>query len=96
MAKIRIILRENSVPKFPKGVRLQHDTKRDQWVILAPERMFVLDDISISVMECIEEGLTVGHVVDRLTGRFNAPREEILKDVLEMLQDMADKGVLIV
>ena len=94
MEKIRIILTEQSIPKFPKGVRLKHDTKRNQWVILAPERMFVLDDIGISVMQCIEEELTISNVVNRLTDRFNAPRKEILKDVLEMLQDMADKGVL--
>ncbi|MBL93714.1 MAG: Coenzyme PQQ synthesis protein D [Alphaproteobacteria bacterium MarineAlpha3_Bin5] len=94
MAKTRIIMTEKVVPVFPKGVRLKFDKKRKQWVVLAPERMFVLDEIGISVMHCVDGKSNVDEIVDSLSKQFKAPREEILDDVVEMLQDMADKGVL--
>jgi hypothetical protein len=28
-----------AVPKFPRGVRLKHDEARQEWVLLAPERL---------------------------------------------------------
>ena len=37
---------------------------------------------------------SVTAIVDELAAKFNAPRELILRDVNNMLQDFADKGVL--
>jgi hypothetical protein len=36
----------------------------------------------------------VSGIVDDLAEKFQAPREQILGDVIEMLQGFADKGVL--
>ncbi|MCF5928581.1 pyrroloquinoline quinone biosynthesis protein PqqD, partial [Xanthomonas perforans] len=33
----------HSQPALRAGVRLQHDRARDQWVLLAPERVVELD-----------------------------------------------------
>ena len=84
-----------AIPVFPKGVRLKLDKKRQRWVVLAPERMFVLDEVGTSVMHCVDGKSNISEIADLLAKRFNAPREEILDDVMEMLQDMADKGVLV-
>ena len=90
----RKVIGETSVPAFPRGVRLKHDEVRSQWVILAPERMFVLDEIGLAIMERIDGERAVERIVDILADRFQAPREQILGDVIRMLQDFADKGVL--
>ncbi len=90
----RTIMAESSVPAFPRGVRLKHDEVRSQWVILAPERMFVIDEIGLAIMQHIDGEMAVDRIVDQLAEKFQAPREQILGDVIQMLQDFADKGVL--
>lgn len=90
----RIVIDESSVPRFRPGNRFKHDEARGQWVILSPERMSVLDDIGAEIVKGIDGETTVGAMVDTLAARFNAPRDQILGDVLEYLQDFTDKGVL--
>ena len=83
-----------SVPLLPRGVRLKFDEPRDQWVLLAPERMFVLDDIAHEIVKCCDGKASVAAIVDVLSARFEAPRDAVNKDVLALLQDFADKGVM--
>ncbi len=90
----RTLIAEASVPAFPRGVRLKHDEARSRWVILAPERMFVLDDIGLAIMQRVDGETAVDRIVDHLADNFQAPRDQILGDVLAMLQDFADKRVL--
>ncbi|HSR72875.1 MAG TPA: pyrroloquinoline quinone biosynthesis peptide chaperone PqqD [Kiloniellales bacterium] len=85
---------ETSVPSLPRGVRLKHDETRDQWVLLAPERLFVLDAIALEIMKRCDGEVSVAGIIDDLAASFNAPREVIAADVIRMLQDFADKGVL--
>ena len=90
----RALIAEATVPAFPRGVRLKHDEARSQWVILAPERMFVLDDIALAIMQRVDGDAAVSAIVDDLADAFQAPRDQILGDVMAMLQDFADKGVI--
>ena len=87
-------IEETSVPSLPRGVRLKHDETRGQWVLLAPERLFVLDSIALEIMKRCDGEASVAGIVDDLAASFNAPREIIAVDVIRMLQDFADKGVL--
>ncbi len=88
----RIIIDGASVPHLPRGVKLRHDKERDQWVILAPERVLVLDEPALEVLKRCDGNASVDAIVDELTASYDAPREEIGADVNAMLQDMADKG----
>ena len=90
----RTVIDESSRPVFPRGVRLKHDKARSQWVILAPERAFVLDDIALAIMQRVDGETAVAGIVDRLAEQFEAPRQRILGDVIPLLQDFADKGVI--
>ncbi len=89
-----VAIHEASVPQLPSGVRLKFDKPRDQWVLLAPERMFVLDDIALEIIKGCDGKDSVGVIVDELAARFEAPREVVLKDVVTLLQDFTDKGVI--
>ncbi len=62
---------------------------------MAPERVILLDEIAHQVIvEIVEsDGLLAG-VIDRLSQIFDAPREEIASDVIEMLQSFVDKQLL--
>jgi pyrroloquinoline quinone biosynthesis protein D len=90
----RVAIGEASVPRLPRGVRLKFDAPRGQWVLLAPERMFVLDSIALEIVRGCDGEASVAAIVDALAKRFEAPREVVLKDVVAMLQDFTDKGVI--
>ena len=85
---------ESAVPGLPKGVRLHFDKRRDQWVILAPERLFVLDAIAHEILKRCDGERSVAAIVDDLASTFGAPREVILKDVGTLLRDLSDKRIL--
>ena len=89
-----VIFGEASVPRLPRGVRLKFDKPREQWVLLAPERMFVLDEVSLEIVKCCDGEASVSAIVDDLSAKFEAPRDTVARDVLALLQDFADKGVM--
>ena len=86
---------ESTSLQLGRGVRLRHDLERDSWTLMAPERVIVLDEIAHQVIVDIvdSDGLLAG-VIDRLSQLFDAPREEIASDVIEMLQPFVDKQLL--
>ena len=48
-------------------------------------------------MRLLDGNLTINNIIDELLKKFKeAPREAVTKDVLEMLQSLADKGFVIV
>jgi pyrroloquinoline quinone biosynthesis protein D len=73
---------------------MRHDTARDQWVILAPERIFTPDDIAIAVLKLCDGLRSVTTIAAELAQVYGASDEQILDDVASMLQDLADKGVI--
>ena len=89
-----VTVSETSVPRLPRGVKLRFDKQRDQWVVLAPERVFVLDNIALEIVKRCDGEASVAAIVDDLASAFSAPREVILKDVRALLQDLADKGIV--
>jgi pyrroloquinoline quinone biosynthesis protein D len=92
--KERINIGDASVPKLPKHVRLRFDEARQQWLVLAPERVFVPDEIALEILKRCDGVATVSAIADDLAAKFSAPRDVVGRDVITMLQDLADKGVL--
>ena len=64
-------------------------------VLLVPERVLAPDDIAVEVLKLCDGKKSVGIIADELAARYVAPREEILRDVIEMLQDLAESGFLV-
>lgn len=94
MSAGRTLIGASSLPQLPRGVRLRFDEPRDQWVLLAPERMFVLDEIALAIVRELDGERTVATIADGLATRYEAPRSEVLADVVSLLQDLTDKGVV--
>lgn len=90
----RPIVSAASKPTFPRHVKLWHDRARGRWVILAPERVFKLDDVAVAVLQLCDGARTVEQIALELSVSYNAPRERILADITPMLQELADKGVV--
>jgi pyrroloquinoline quinone biosynthesis protein D len=85
---------ENSIPAFTRGTRLRHDDARKQWVLLAPERAFVPDEIAVEILRLVDGATRLGTIIDGLAGRFEASRDIVSQDVLELVNGLAAKGLL--
>ena len=85
-----------AVPRFARGVRLREDKARGRWVVLAPERAFVPDDVALEVLKLVDGARSVRDIAEALAARFDAPREVIEADITEMLRDLAERGVVAV
>ncbi len=90
----RTLITGESKPAMPPHIKLRHDAGRGRWLILAPERVFDPDDIAVEVLKLCDGARTVNDVVQVLAKEYNAPAEEIEADIIAMLQDLADKGVV--
>jgi len=81
--------------RLAPGVMLRHDRLRGQWMLMAPERLLVLDDLALAVVRACTGGDAVDAAIDRLAAEYDAPRGEIAADVLELLTDLRNKGYLV-
>ncbi len=91
----RVLIDSDSVPQLPRHVKLRYNEPRQQWVILAPEKLLVPDEISVAILKICDGHNTVDAIVDQLAEQYQAPREVICTDVKTLLQDLTDKGFVI-
>ena len=81
-------------PRFAPGVRLQEDKARGRWIVMAPERMFIPDEIALEVLRLVDGLRDEAAIVALLAEKFAAPAELIAADVRVMLDDLTAKGAL--
>jgi len=92
----RAVASLETVARLAPHMRLRHDRARDSWTVQAPERSFLLDPIAHAIVSRCDGQVTVLAVVDDLCGTFaDAPRDLIERDVLALIQDFVDKGVMV-
>ncbi|MEL6979484.1 MAG: pyrroloquinoline quinone biosynthesis peptide chaperone PqqD [Pseudomonadota bacterium] len=83
-------LPDEARPALLSGVRLREDPRRG-WVLLAPERVLLLDETAAAVLAEIDGARSFALIVERLSARFAAPREEIARDAGAFLRALADQ-----
>ncbi len=83
-----------TVPRLKPHVRLQYNKARKQWVVQAPERVLMPDEIAVSVLQRCDGAATIAAIAAGLARDFDAPAEIVQGDVIEMLQDLAEKGII--
>lgn len=93
-APVRAIATEASRPHLPRHVRLKFDTVRQKYVILAPEKLFWPDEVSVAILDKCDGSRSVAAIAESLANEYSAPRETILKDVLEFVQEWTDNLLL--
>ena len=81
-------------PRLPRGVRLAQSEAQGGWVLLAPERVFKADAITVEILKRCTGEATLDAIVDDLSKAFKAPRERIHADVVNLLGSLADKKLL--
>ena len=85
---------EHSVPTFVRGVRLHNDEAREQWVLLAPERMLKLDGIAVEILKRVDGERDLGAIVEDLCTTFEAERAQVLTDCSAFLQQLVDRRMV--
>jgi len=83
-----------TIPQLRRGVRRQFDATRNAAILMAPERVIMLDDIADAILSECDGTATVGEIVTRLAARFESPESEIHPDVLAFLEDLIEKGLI--
>lgn len=92
--RTRTMIAKDSKPELPRHIKLRHDQGRGRWLILAPERVFEPDDISVEILKRCDGATSVDTIADVLAKEYNAPVQDILKDTISLLQELSDKGVV--
>lgn len=85
-----------SVPKLRRGVRRHFDAARNTPVLMAPERVVVLDDIADAIIAQCDGKRSVAEIVSQLAAQYAAPAAEISNDVLILLEDLVETSLVAV
>ena len=96
--KLTDILKEIviAIDKEPiANVKLEFNKQREQWVVLAPEKLMVPDETSVAILKFCDGKSTIRSIIDKLTAQYKAKREVISRDVTGLIQDLADKGFMV-
>jgi pyrroloquinoline quinone biosynthesis protein D len=81
-------------PRLPRGVRLKHDEQRDEWLLLAPERIVKANAIAVEILTLCDGDATLGEIIDGLTAKFAADRTRVEIDVRALLGELAAKRMV--
>ena len=84
------------VPALARGVKLRFDKARDAWVLLAPEKVLMPDQIAMEILKRCDGKATMAEIIEDLAVTFSADRDQVAGDVRAFLQGLADKGMLTV
>lgn len=87
-------LSRDSRPRLASKVRLRHDRKADRYLLLYPEKGLVLNATAADVARLCTGEHSVGAIVDRLAATYNQDRATIEREVISLLQSLAERGLV--
>ena len=90
----RAVVTATSRPALARHIKMRRDSARDCWVLLGPERVLYPDAIAVAVLELCDGDRSVEAIACELARTYNAPEARILGDIVPLLQELADKGVV--
>ncbi|ABN77549.1 pyrroloquinoline quinone biosynthesis protein D [[Luteovulum] sphaeroides subsp. megalophilum] len=91
----RLELSPESVPQLARHARLRFDQNRQHWVLLVPERVMTPDEICVEILQACDGQATVAGLTALFERKYVAEPGVIAREVLALLQDLADRGYLI-
>ena len=90
-----LIVKEDVILRFPKHVKFKYNEPRKEWVLLAPEKLVKPDNIAVEILKLVDGMKNVNDISKELSEKFVAPIDVIQKDVIVLLQSLADKGFIV-
>jgi len=90
-----VTLPDSARPRLRRGVRLTHNEAQGGWVLLAPERVFKTDQVTVEILKRCTGEASLAAIVDDLAKAFaGAQRERIQADVTGLLGSLLEKRLL--
>jgi pyrroloquinoline quinone biosynthesis protein D len=90
----RPIVDAASQPALSPHMKLRHDPARDNWVVLGPERILTPNEQAVEVLRLCDGKRTVAEIATILAESYDAETEAIEADIVPLLQDLVDSGVV--
>jgi pyrroloquinoline quinone biosynthesis protein D len=94
MTERATVLAMDAQPHLADFVRPQFDKARETWILQAPERVLVLDDISKEILDRCDGETSLEKIITSLAQEYDAPKDVIGHDVLAVLELLLEKGFL--
>lgn len=79
-------------PRLADHVKMRFDAVRDRWVVMAPERMLLPDEVAVDILKCCDGATPLSAIISRLAQDYDAPPDVVGPDVVALLQDLHERG----
>ena len=80
-------------PRLVTGARLRYDEVREEHVLLIPEGVVRLNPTAAEVLELCDGERSLDDIVGTLSARYQGA--DVRNDVLELVNAMAQKGLVV-
>lgn len=77
-------------PSLPSHVRIQFDPIRQATSVLAPEKVFWPNEISLDILRKCSGNRTVAEIIAELATEYEADPADISGDIISFLQEWSD------
>jgi pyrroloquinoline quinone biosynthesis protein D len=94
LRRSRPVVQSMSRPALSAHMKLRHDLARDSWVVLGPERILTPNEQATEILRLCDGTSTVAEIAKILAESYDAASEAIEADIVLLLQDLADSGVV--
>ena len=81
-------------PRLVSYARLRYDRLRETWLLLAPEKIFMVDEVAAAILERCDGQRTVDEIAGEMLDLFHGDAVEVSRDVRDFLQNWSDKLLL--
>lgn len=88
-------LDEQRCPALARGVRLQKDTKTGEPLLLFPEGLLHLSETAQEILIRCDGHKTIANIVSDLAKEYEADSESLRKDVLDCLNDLHQRKLVV-
>ena len=85
---------DDVVPRFPHGVRFREDKARGTFILVAPERIFNADEVSVEILKRVDGKTSFASILAALSELFTADLSVIRPDVESFLLDLQSKQMV--
>ncbi|MDR6289046.1 MULTISPECIES: pyrroloquinoline quinone biosynthesis peptide chaperone PqqD [Inquilinus] len=81
-------------PRLARGCRMRWDEARQSWIVLAPERVILLDEIAHEIVRRCDGASTIAEITADLAKTFEAEPGEVAADVDRLIADLLAKRIM--
>lgn len=90
----RVAMNAASQPALRQHIKLRRDPVRNRWVLLGPERILTPNEPACDVLRLCDGKRSVAEIAAILAESYDASPVTVETDILRLLEELVDKGVV--